>query len=322
MSCVRLLRNIGIIAHIDAGKTTTTERMLYYSGFMQHIGEVHHGNTVMDYQRQERERGITINSAAITLPWQNHTINLIDTPGHVDFTMEVERSIRVLDGAVTILDGVSGVQAQTETVWLQANKNDVPRIVFVNKMDRDGHNMAKCLKDLADFGAQPLLLNMPIYNGDCLTGVFDLVTSELVTFEGILGNKVKRVIQPYERKFLPEKIKLLESLAERDDLFLEYFSEIKDFKVQPCKLKVIDAIKRITTSCFNSENALTVPVLFGSAYKNIGIQPLLDAIVSFLPDPSTKNLTLAETVILAYKVIVHPHKGVLVYVRIYSGKNY
>ncbi|GBB93390.1 hypothetical protein RclHR1_02160016 [Rhizophagus clarus] len=335
-------RNIGIIAHIDAGKTTTTERMLHYSGFTRRIGDVDHGDTVMDYMKQERERGITITSAAITFGWKNHRINLIDTPGHVDFTIEVERSIRVLDGAVTILDGVSGVEAQTQTVWAQADKYGIPRIAYVNKMDRIGAGFGRTVKEMRyKLGTRPLVCQLPVMKKDSIGnniffGVVDLLDMQVLDWNndpnGSIINKISLTEQYPISELFEEAVKgrshLVEALSEIDDQLLEILLANED----PMKVSVDDireALRRVTL------NGKAVPVFCGASYKNIGVQPLMDAVVDFLPSPLDRSpplATLSDKIIeiplkekeklcaFAFKVI-HDHKrGPMVFIRVYSGK--
>ncbi|OAD66485.1 hypothetical protein PHYBLDRAFT_200781 [Phycomyces blakesleeanus NRRL 1555(-)] len=335
-------RNIGIIAHIDAGKTTTSERMLYYAGVTKKIGDIDHGDTVMDYLAAERERGITINSAAITFGWEGHRINLIDTPGHVDFTMEVERAVRVLDGAVTVLDGVAGVEAQTETVWKQADKHSIPRIAFVNKLDRTGAAFGRTVKEMwKKLRARPLVLQLPIYaeGGHGIRGVADLVTMETVLWDPtkIDGSAFVRepLVESTDPKLWEEAVRgrtaLVEALAEMDDAIVEVFFEEADgehLAVPAIALKA--ALRRVTL-----ENK-AVPVLCGAAFKNVGVQPVLDAVIDYLPSPLDRPPALAtmrdaktaliplsevgKLCALAFKVTHDPRRGPLVYVKVYSGK--
>lgn len=324
------IRNIGIIAHIDAGKTTTTERILYYSGKEHRMGEVHDGNTVTDYLLDERERGITITSAATTLFWQDHKINLIDTPGHVDFTAEVERSLRVLDGAVAVFCGVGGVEAQSETVWRQADRYHVPRLAYINKLDRAGAEMEHVLQEMRDrLHAHPLPIQIPVGREDGLRGVVDLVRMEQLTFsEDTSGGTVLRA--PIEEAILPDaeaaRNHMLETLAEDDDALMEaYLAE------EPISEEMVTAsIRRQTLS------RRLCPVLCGSSLKNKGVQPLLDAVVAYLPspkdvppmtghlpdDPDTQIVCEPSRkeplAALAFKVIEDAH-GPLVFLRIYSG---
>ncbi|CAB4412984.1 unnamed protein product [Rhizophagus irregularis] len=335
-------RNIGIIAHIDGGKTTTTERMLHYAGFTRRIGDVDHGDTITDYMKQERERGISITSAAITFGWKNHRINLIDTPGHVDFTIEVERSIRVLDGAITILDGVSGVEAQTQTVWDQADKYGIPRIAYVNKMDRIGAGFGRTVKEMRyKLGTRPLVCQLPIMKKDSIGnnlffGIVDLLDMQVLDWNnnpnGSIINKTILTEQYPISGLFEEAVKgrshLVETLSEIDDQLLEIFLANED----PMKVPVDDireALRRVTLS------GKAVPVFCGASYKNIGVQPLMDAVVDFLPSPLDRSpplATLSDKIIeiplkekeklcaFAFKVI-HDHKrGPMIFVRVYSGK--
>ncbi len=325
-------RNIGIIAHIDAGKTTTTERVLYYTGKSHKIGEVHEGTATMDWMEQEQERGITITSAATTCVWNQHRINIIDTPGHVDFTVEVERALRVLDGAVGVFDGVAGVEPQSETVWRQADKYDVPRLAFVNKMDRMGADFEMCVEQMIKrLNANPLPLQIPLGVEDRHEGVVDLVKMKAYKFRSEnLGAEFETIEIPSEHQELAEKWreKMFESLAEVDDQLMELYLDGKEI---PEKM-VTDAIRKGTI-----ELKLT-PVLCGSAFKNKGVQQLLDAVVAFLPSPldippmkgvSTKDET-QEIVrkpdpeepfsALAFKIMTDPYVGQLTFLRVYSGK--
>ncbi|KAJ2332246.1 Ribosome-releasing factor 2, mitochondrial, partial [Coemansia sp. RSA 2681] len=295
------VRNIGIIAHIDAGKTTTTERMLHYAGFTRTIGDVDDGDTIMDYLPAERERGITIQSAAITFGWRDHELHLIDTPGHVDFTVEVERAMRVLDGAVTIVDAVSGVQAQTKTVWAQAAGYQIPRIIFVNKMDRDGANWRKSIRDIeAKLSARPLVLMVPEYDsagGDRLEGRaleswLDVVAMERVTFDiktDNTGATVRResLIEGRDASFqaaATAREQLVEALADIDqqivDVFLGDAVDGDHLRLPAAEIRA--AIRRATLSSQAS------PVLLGASFRNIGVQPLLDAIIDYLPAPTDR----------------------------------
>jgi elongation factor G len=327
------VRNIGIMAHIDAGKTTTTERILFYTGINYKIGEVHDGAATMDWMEQEQERGITITSAATTCHWKNNQINIIDTPGHVDFTVEVERSLRVLDGAVTVFDGVAGVEPQSETVWRQANKYAVPRICFVNKLDRTGADFFRCVEMIKDrLGAIPLVLQLPIGAEGDFTGLVDLIRMKAMMWHG-----ETEIGEDYTLEDIPANLQaqadeyrhlLLETLAEGDDVFMEQYLErpetVTEADIQP-------AIRRATIA-FN-----LVPILTGSAFKNKGVQPMLDAVVSYLPSPLDIRAITGfkpgdeSTVIerqpsdkeplaaLAFKIATDPHLGKLTYVRVYSG---
>ncbi|HZT18512.1 MAG TPA: GTP-binding protein, partial [Dongiaceae bacterium] len=273
-------RNIGIMAHIDAGKTTTTERILYYTGRSYKIGEVHEGTATMDWMEQEQERGITITSAATTCFWRDHRINIIDTPGHVDFTIEVERSLRVLDGAVAVFDGVAGVEPQSETVWRQADKYGVPRICFVNKMDRIGANFDRCVQMIIDrLGAKPLVIQLPIGVESDFVGVIDLIRMKAVTWkEETLGAEfvVGEIPEAYREKAAEYRGKLVETAIEVDDAAVEAYLEGKE----PDEETLRRCIRKGAIA------GAFVPVLCGSAFKNKGVQPLLDAVVDFLPAPT------------------------------------
>src|SRR5271165_3393883 len=325
-------RNIGIMAHIDAGKTTTTERILFYTGINYKIGEVHEGAATMDWMEQEQERGITITSAATTCMWRDHTINLIDTPGHVDFTVEVERSLRVLDGAVAVFDGVAGVEPQSETVWRQADRYGVPRICFVNKMDRVGAEFHRCVEMITDrLGATPLVIQLPWGVESDFRGIIDLVRMRglLWQTEG-KGDTYEIVAIPDDHAEAARewRDKLVEAIAENDEEMMELYLE----GAEPDADQLIAAIRRATIA-----SSIT-PVMCGSAFKNKGVQPMLDAIVDFLPSPvdipSIKGHAVSdeETVIerhadpgepfaaLAFKIMSDQHLGKLTYIRIYSGK--
>jgi elongation factor G len=325
-----MTRNIGIMAHIDAGKTTTTERILYYTGKNYKIGEVHEGGATMDWMVQEQERGITITSAATTCFWEDHRINIIDTPGHVDFTVEVERSLRVLDGAVAVFDGVAGVEPQTETVWRQANKYNVPRICFVNKMDRLGANFYDALASIKDrLEANTAVLQLPIgYEGD-YSGVVDLVTMQaLVWLNEELGAKweVREIPADLADQAAEYRNELLETVATADEFIMEKFLGEEEITVDELRA----AIRRATIA------GEIVPVLNGTAFKNKGVQPLLDAVVWYLPSPLDLppvhgNNLKGDTEItreakddapfaaLAFKIMTDPHVGKLTYFRVYSG---
>lgn len=323
-------RNIGIMAHIDAGKTTTTERILYYTGKSYKIGEVHEGTAVMDWMEQEQERGITITSAATTCFWNDHRINIIDTPGHVDFTIEVERSLRVLDGAVTVFDGVAGVEPQSETVWRQADKYGVPRICFVNKLDRMGANFFRCVDMIVDrLGARPLVLYLPIGAESDFVGVVDLLEMKAIVWrDDSLGAKFDIVEIPADLQAQAEEYhsKLVETAVEVDDDLTERYLNGEEISVAELK----GAIRKGVLS------SLFVPVLCGSAFKNKGIQPLLDAVIDYLPSPDdlveVKGTTVdGDTALvrkisdnepfcgLAFKIMTDPFVGTLTFVRIYSG---
>ncbi|KAF4513928.1 UNVERIFIED_CONTAM: hypothetical protein B566_EDAN017949 [Ephemera danica] len=323
---IESIRNIGILAHIDAGKTTTTERMLFYSGTIQHMGEVHHGNTVTDFMEQERCRGITITSAAVTFWWGKHKFNLIDTPGHIDFTMEVEQTLQVLDGAIVVLDASAGVEAQTCTVWAQADRHKMPRMVYVNKMDRADADLTMCISSLKSrLGASPLLLQMPIKVPGCkgLPGIVDLVTSEHLQWEKTSANKnMHRLVltkdNPLAEKAAEERGKLVEQLADLDDALAEIVINRESSRdVTP--LEVQAAVRRVTLK------QLAVPVFCGSSYHNAGIQPLMDAVGLYLPSPlDHKPSQLVQSFhdslcARVFKVRHDEHLGAVTFLRIYSG---
>ncbi len=282
------VRNIGIMAHIDAGKTTTTERILFYTGVSYKIGEVHDGAATMDWMEQEQERGITITSAATTCHWPledvDHTINIIDTPGHVDFTVEVERSLRVLDGAVTVFDGVAGVEPQSETVWRQADRYGVPRICFVNKLDRTGAEFHRCVDMISDrLGAQPLVMQLPIGAEADFKGVVDLVRMKALVWsaEATKGEMYDIVDIPATHTEAAEEWrgKLVESVAENDEEIMELYLEGEE----PSEEQLYAAIRRITIASGKSKDTTVTPVFCGTAFKNKGVQPLLDAVVRSSP---------------------------------------
>ena len=328
---LHMYRNIGIMAHIDAGKTTTTERILYYTGKSYKIGEVHEGTATMDWMEQEQERGITITSAATTCFWNDHRINIIDTPGHVDFTIEVERSLRVLDGAVACFDGVAGVEPQSETVWRQAEKYKVPRMCFVNKLDRTGANFERCVEMIKDrLGARPAVLYLPIGIEGGFKGLVDLVENRaIIWLEESLGAK-------FEYQDIPDDLKaaaatarseLIEMAVEQDDAIMEAYLD----GTEPDTATLKTLIRKGTL------NFSFVPVLCGSAFKNKGVQPLLDGVIDYLPSPldipPVEGLKLdGETVdtrapsddapfsALAFKIMNDPFVGTLTFARIYSGK--
>ncbi|MGH0157867.1 UNVERIFIED_CONTAM: hypothetical protein FKN15_034425, partial [Acipenser sinensis] len=324
------IRNIGIMAHIDAGKTTTTERMLYYSGYTRALGDVDDGDTVTDFMAQERERGITIQSAAVTFDWKDHRINLIDTPGHVDFTVEVERALRVLDGAVAVFDASAGVEAQTLTVWRQADKHHVPRICFLNKMDKPGASFVYSIESIRQkLKVKPLPLQIPIGTGKAFEGLVDLVTNEKITWSPKSSHDDGRV---FERRPLttaddPDLLKeardarsaLIEQIADLDDEFAELvLGEFNENLDALPSVKLHAAIRRVTLA------RTAVPVFCGSALKNKGVQPLLDAITMYLPAPNERHHELLQwygddLCALAFKVIHDKQRGPLVFVRIYSG---
>jgi elongation factor G len=335
-------RNIGIMAHIDAGKTTTTERILFYTGITYKIGEVHEGTAVMDWMEQEQERGITITSAATTCFWREHRINIIDTPGHVDFTAEVERSLRVLDGAVAVFDSVAGVEPQSETVWRQADKYRVPRICFVNKMDRIGANFKRTFEQITTkLGGNPVAIQLPIGSEDKFIGVVDLVRMKSITYKDetmgadyVVGEIPADMLE--EAKHFREQ--LIEKVSEADDKLLEKYlhgEEITEEEIKAALRKRV--ISSVHTRGEKAEPAF-VPVICGSAFKNKGVQPLLDAVVDFLPspvdvppivgfDPNKGPDTLVERPAadeapfsaLAFKIMTDPFVGQLTFIRVYSG---
>lgn len=322
------VRNIGIAAHIDAGKTTTTERILYYSGIVHKIGEVHHGNAVTDWMEQEKERGITITAAAISTNWNDHRINIIDTPGHVDFTIEVERSMRVLDGVIIVLSSVDGVQPQTETVWRQANRYNVPRMVFVNKMDRTGADFYKVLENLRGrLQANGIAIQLPIGNEDEFSGLVDLVEMKAYLYTNDLGTDIQEIEIPEDMQELAQehREKLIEAIAEIDESLMEKYLSEETF----AEAEVIAALRQGTIA------GQIIPMLCGSAFKNKGVQLLLDAVVNYMPSPidvpPIKGLAPdSEEEIerpadddeplaaLAFKVMSDPY-GRLTFVRLYSG---
>ncbi|MFC4465106.1 elongation factor G [Streptomyces xiangluensis] len=337
------VRNIGIMAHIDAGKTTTTERILFYTGVSYKIGEVHDGAATMDWMEQEQERGITITSAATTCHWplnnDDYTINIIDTPGHVDFTVEVERSLRVLDGAVTVFDGVAGVEPQSETVWRQADRYGVPRICFVNKLDRTGAEFHRCVDMISDrLGAQPIVMQLPIGAEADFKGVVDLVRMKALVWsaEAAKGEMYDTVDIPATHAEAAEEWrgKLLEAVAENDEEIMELYLE----GVEPTEEQLYAAIRRITIASGKSNDTTVTPVFCGTAFKNKGVQPLLDAVVRYLPTPldveaiEGHDVKDPELVVkrkpsedeplsaLAFKIMSDPHLGKLTFVRVYSGR--
>jgi elongation factor G len=323
------VRNIGIMAHIDAGKTTTTERILYYTGVSYRMGEVHDGSAVMDWMEQEQERGITITSAATTCNWRDHRINIIDTPGHVDFTMEVERSLRVLDGAIAVFCAVAGVEPQSETVWRQAEKFAIPRVAFINKMDRVGADYERAIQMMRDrLGTVPLPVQIPLGKEEHFVGVIDLVEMKGIIYDATTLGSTYHVIEipeEYKAEALRYRERLLELLAEGDDALMKKYIEGIPVTVQ----KIKEAIRRATVA------HQVVPVLCGSAFKNRGVQPLLDAIVDYLPSPfdvpaiegigpdgETEHRRPADDeafAALAFKLMNDPFVGNLTYLRIYSG---
>ncbi|GAA2217567.1 elongation factor G [Promicromonospora sukumoe] len=327
------VRNIGIMAHIDAGKTTTTERILFYTGVNYKIGETHDGASTMDWMEQEQERGITITSAATTCYWKNNQINIIDTPGHVDFTVEVERSLRVLDGAVAVFDGKEGVEPQSETVWRQADKYDVPRICFVNKMDKLGADFYFTVDTIINrLKAKPLVIQLPIGAENDFEGVVDLIEMKALTWRGDtkMGEEyeVEEIPADLVEKAQQYRAELIEAVAEADDDLLEKFLGGEELTIAEIK----SGIRKLVIS------SAAFPVLCGSAFKNKGVQPMLDAVIDYLPSPldvpavEGHDVKDAEKVVvrrpeesepfsaLAFKVATHPFFGKLTYVRVYSGK--
>lgn len=322
-------RNIGIMAHIDAGKTTTTERILFYTGRVHRIGEVHDGAATMDWMVQEQERGITITAAATTCYWRDHRINIIDTPGHVDFTMEVERSLRVLDGAVAVLCAVGGVEPQSETVWRQADRYKVPRIIFVNKMDRVGADFERAVRMVRErLGGNAVPIQLPIGAEENFRGIVDLIDEKAIVYMDDLGIERKETEIPDELKedVRKHREELIEALAEiDDDIMVDY---IEGRSITPEAIK--PALRKGTLS------GKVIPVLCGSAFRNKGIQPLLDAVVDYLPAPKdlppvvgTNPKTGEEEMrlpaederfcALAFKIAADPYVGKLTYFRVYSG---
>ena len=327
------VRNIGIMAHIDAGKTTATERILFYTGITHKIGETHDGASQMDWMEQEQERGITITSAATTCFWKDNQINIIDTPGHVDFTVEVERSLRVLDGAVAVFDGKEGVEPQSETVWRQADKYSVPRICFVNKMDKLGADFYFTVKTIIDrLGAKPLVIQLPIGAENDFEGVIDLVEMRALTWRGDVEMGAKYEIEPIpadmQAKADEYRAQLIEAVADTSDELMEKYFNGTEMTVAEIK----EAIRKLTVT------SAAYPILCGSAFKNKGVQPMLDAVLDYLPSPldvasveggdprdEEKRITRKPDVnepfaALAFKVVTHPFFGRLTYIRVYSGK--
>ncbi|NBT58630.1 GTP-binding protein [bacterium] len=328
---LKKLRNIGICAHIDAGKTTTTERILYYTGVTHKIGEVHDGETVMDYMVQERERGITITSAATTCHWKDCRINIIDTPGHVDFTIEVERSLRVLDGAVVLFDGVAGVQPQSETVWRQADRYKVPRMCFINKMDRVGANYDKAVQSIVEkLNGRPVMFNYPVGAEDKLLGVVDLIEQKALIWD-IPGKgdeyRVTEIPDDLKEKAKALREKLVDSVVEEDESVMSRYlegGEITNDEIRACARKA-------------TLNLKIVPVFAGSSFKNKGVQPMLDGVLAYLPSPLDKppvqgiNPDKEEEKLerkadvgekfsaLAFKILTDPYVGQLTFFRVYSG---
>ena len=324
------IRNIGIMAHIDAGKTTTTERILYYTGRSHKIGEVHDGAAIMDWMEQEQERGITITSAATTCNWKKYQINIIDTPGHVDFTVEVERCLRVLDGVVAVFCAVGGVEPQSETVWRQADKYSIPRIAFVNKMDRIGADYERCLNMISErLGANPLSIQIPVGSEDNFSGIIDLIEGKILHFdEDSQGQKVieEEIPEDHLETFTAARMALIEKLADFDEGVMEKYLEEEAVSAE----EIRRVIRKATL------DLEVVPVLCGSAFKNKGVQPLLDSVVDFLPSPTDippvegvnskgvveirKTGASEKFCALVFKIISDPFVGNLAYIRVYSGK--
>jgi elongation factor G len=326
------VRNIGIMAHIDAGKTTTTERILFYTGINYKIGEVHDGAATMDWMEQEQERGITITSAATTTYWADNQINIIDTPGHVDFTVEVERNLRVLDGAVAVFDGKEGVEPQSEQVWRQADKYEVPRICFVNKMDKLGADFYFTVRTISErLGAKPVPIQLPIGSESEFIGVIDLVEMRALTWRGEVTKGVDYAIEEIPADLADKAAEyreaLLEAVAETDDDFMEQYLDTGDLSVEQIKA----GIRKLTVT------RAAYPILCGSAFKNKGVQPMLDAVIDYLPSPldvaavegtlldgetivSRKPSTDEPFAALAFKIAAHPFFGKLTYIRVYSGQ--
>jgi len=326
------VRNIGIMAHIDAGKTTTTERILFYTGISYKIGEVHEGAATMDWMEQEQERGITITSAATTCVWKDHLINIIDTPGHVDFTVEVERSLRVLDGAVAVFDGVAGVEPQSETVWRQADRYSVPRICFINKLDRTGASFDKCVGMIKDrLNAVALVLQLPIGNESDFIGVIDLIAMKALVWRGETKKGEDYTIEEIPADLVDKakqaRYEMIETLAENDDTIMEKYLAGEELSEE----EIIAGTRRATIS------AKLSPVLTGSAFKNKGVQPMLDAVNRYLPSPLDIDAIVGMDMndkekemkrypkndepfsALAFKIMTDPHLGKLTFIRVYSG---
>ena len=322
-------RNIGIMAHIDAGKTTTTERILYYTGRVHKVGETHDGAAVMDWMEQEQERGITITSAATTCQWKDHRINIIDTPGHVDFTVEVERSLRVLDGAIAVFCSVGGVEPQSETVWRQADKYRVPRIAFINKMDRMGADFFRVVEMIKErLGANAVPIQLPIGKEDSFTGMIDLINMEAILYRDELGVDFERAEIPEEYRELAEEYreKLIETVVEKDDELMMKYLEGEEISIDEIKKTIRKAVV----------NVELIPVLCGSAFRNKGVQLLLDAVVDYLPSPldvpavtginpatgEEESRTPSDDepfAALAFKIMTDPYVGKLAFFRVYSG---
>uniref|UniRef100_UPI001749BD72 elongation factor G n=1 Tax=Corynebacterium stationis TaxID=1705 RepID=UPI001749BD72 len=330
---LKKVRNIGIMAHIDAGKTTTTERILFYTGINRKVGETHDGASTTDWMEQEKERGITITSAAVTCFWEGNQVNIIDTPGHVDFTVEVERSLRVLDGAIAVFDGKEGVEPQSEQVWRQAAKYDVPRICFVNKMDKMGADFYYTVGTIVDrLGAKPLVMQLPIGAEDDFDGVVDLLEMKALMWPGKTEIGTEATVQEIPADMLEKaeeyREKLVETVAESDEELMEKYFGGEEISIDELKA----AIRKMV---INSE---IYPVYCGTAYRNKGVQPLLDAVIDFLPNPldvgevhghavgnEEEELVRKPSIDspfsgLAFKLAAHPFFGQLIFVRVYSGK--
>ena len=326
-------RNIGIMAHIDAGKTTTTERILFYTGRTHKLGEVHEGAATMDWMEQEQERGITITSAATTAAWRDHRVNIIDTPGHVDFTVEVERSLRVLDGAVAVFDSVAGVEPQSETVWRQADKYRVPRIAYINKMDRTGANFDMGIATMIDrLGANPIPVQLPIGAESGFQGIVDLINMRAIQYSDDLGREwtVENVPADMADAADAARIHLLEAVAEYDDALMEAYLAEEEIDTERLRAAIRQATLDISIT----------PVLCGSSFKNKGVQPLLDAVLDYLPSPlevppvqglepvkgeedrPARRLASVDEPFsaLAFKITADPYVGKLTYFRVYSGR--
>ena len=328
-SDLKITRNVGIMAHIDAGKTTLTERILFYTGRSYKMGEVHDGNAVMDWMTQEQERGITITSAATTCHWNQHLINIIDTPGHVDFTVEVERSLRVLDGAIAVFDGVNGVEPQSETVWRQADKHKVPRICFINKMDRVGTDFVSSVKSIREkLGAYPLTTQYPFGEGEEFKGVIDLITFRLYTWPKESGEEyeIQEIPNEHKEEFQKHRDQMVENICEWDENLMEKFIQEQPISEEEIK----QAIRKATIQL------KITPVFCGSAFKNKGVQLVLNAVIDYLPSPidippvegiNPKGHSLIRQTqfteklsALAFKIVVDSFAGTLTYVRVYSGE--
>ncbi len=322
------VRNIGIAAHIDAGKTTTTERVLFYTGFSHKLGEVHEGTSVTDFMEQERERGITITSAAVTSFWKNHQVNIIDTPGHVDFTVEVERSLRVLDGMVAVFCAVGGVQSQSETVWRQANKYKVPRVVFVNKMDRVGANFLRVVNQIRErLQGNAVPIQLPIGSEDNFKGIIDIIGQKAYIYEDDLGKDIRETEIPeeYKQQVAQNREKLIEAVSEHDDELMMKYLEGEELSTQ----EIIKGLRKATVA------DKIIPVTCGSAFKNKGVQLLLDVVINYLPSPvevppvegtttdgeeiTRKSDDNEPFAALAFKVMTDPYVGRLTFIRVYSG---